>query len=775
METEKKQTVHTNVKWKILAATAVFLTLILAFPGYCQEKKRIIRVGVFSMEGYHMTDADGVRSGYGYDFLQKLSRYGNVVYEYKTANAENGGVLKMLKNGEVDLVTSAVKRGQWEEDFVFSDQPVGTCGTMLTIKAGNEQIIPQDYSTYDGMRVGMIRQNIRNENFKKFAEMKGFSYESVYYPDAAALYDGLQSGEVDAAVTTSLRAVKNEWMLDIFSREPFYVMVRKEDTKLLQWVDQAIAAMDQDEPGWRTLLSSQYYEDQLHGSLHLSQNEKKYLDQLEKNGSVFTVAVNPDRFPYSYYEDGQMKGILPELFADIAERVGIRYQILISRTREEYKTLLDEKRPDLCIDCHDSFSRAEDLGYKLTDSYVSAGMSWLEFKDSKGEKEKIAVIGNSVFPESLPETLGKDCLVYCDSFAECLKAMETGRADASYAYTYQVEKTVFDDIKDKYKTSFTSHYQYFNIGISEDLDSILVRILNKGIKSMDSDFVDQVISRNTDYGTPPFSIARVAYQYPGLMILLCVMIAAIIAGLVWVYVQYKYHSRLMTALEEAKSASRAKSEFLSNMSHDIRTPLTSLNGYFRLLEESEDPKERARYLSVIEERINSLKEMLEELFTYTKLKNETYVLEMEPLYLNRIVTETVFSYYDVWMEKGIEPEIDFSEEQMKIEGNAAGLRRTLQNIIKNGMDHGTGKMRITLKRQDQWAVVECINYVEHPEEIEVEKVFERFYKADEARSRTSSGLGLSIAKAFTGYMNGEIRALLQGNWFSICLRFPILS
>ena len=436
METEKKQTVHTNVKWKILAATAVFLTLILAFPGYCQEKKRIIRVGVFSMEGYHMTDADGVRSGYGYDFLQKLSRYGNVVYEYKTANAENGGVLKMLKNGEVDLVTSAVKRGQWEEDFVFSNQPVGTCGTMLTIKAGNEQIIPQDYSTYDGMRVGMIRQNIRNENFKKFAEMKGFSYESVYYPDAAALYDGLQSGEVDAAVTTSLRAVKNEWMLDIFSREPFYVMVRKEDTKLLQWVDQAIAAMDQDEPGWRTLLSSQYYEDQLHGSLHLSQNEKKYLDQLEKNGSVFTVAVNPDRFPYSYYEDGQIKGILPELFADIAERVGIRYQILISRTREEYKTLLDEKRPDLCIDCHDSFSRAEDLGYKLTDSYVSAGMSWLEFKDSKGEKEKIAVIGNSVFPENLPETLGKDCLVYCDSFAECLKAMETGRADASYAYTY---------------------------------------------------------------------------------------------------------------------------------------------------------------------------------------------------------------------------------------------------------------------------------------------------------------------------------------------------
>lgn len=164
---------------------------------------------------------------------------------------------------------------------MFSNQPVGTCGTMLTIKAGNEQIIPQDYSTYDGMRVGMIRQNIRNENFKKFAEMKGFSYESVYYPDAAALYDGLQSGEVDAAVTTSLRAVKNEWMLDIFSREPFYVMVRKEDTKLLQWVDQPARL-------WigRTGMENAAFQSILRRSApwiaSSEQNEKKYLISWKK-------------------------------------------------------------------------------------------------------------------------------------------------------------------------------------------------------------------------------------------------------------------------------------------------------------------------------------------------------------------------------------------------------------------------------------------------------------------------------------------------------------
>lgn len=785
METEKKQTVYTNVKWKILTAAAVLLALIMAFPGYCQEKNRIIRVGVFSMEGYHMTDADGVRSGYGYDFLQKLSRYGNVVYEYKTANSENGGVLKMLKNGEVDLVTSAVKRGQWEEDFAFSDQPVGTCGTMLTIKAGNEQIIPQDYSTYDGMRVGMIRQNIRNENFKRFAEMKDFSYESVYYPDAAALYDGLQSGEVDAAVTTSLRAVKNEWMLDIFSQEPFYVMVRKEDTELLQWVDQAIAAMDQDEPGWRTLLSSQYYEDQLHGSLHLSQNEKKYLEQLEKDGSVFTVAVNPDRFPYSYYEDGQMKGILPELFADIAERVGIRYQILISRTREEYKTLLDEKRPDLCIDCHDSFSRAEDLGYKLTDSYVSAGMSWLEFKDSKGEKEKIAVIGNSVFPESLPETLGNDCLIYCDSFAECLKAMETGRADASYAYTYQVEKTVFDDVKDKYKTSFTSHYQYFNIGISEDLDSILVRILNKGIKSMNSDFVDQVISRNTDYGTPPFSIARVTYQYPGLMILLCVMIAAIIAGLVWVYVQYKYHSRLMTALEKAKSASKAKSEFLSNMSHDIRTPINGIMGMLEIARRSiGNPERMEDCLNKIQGAAGHLMALINDVLDMAKLESGKAESSMESFELQEILDDCISITEGQLTGRRLEfiKETDCVRGERAV-GNPLHLRRILLNLLSNAVkyteDGGRIRFCVHKEAEDENSMLFVFTVEDNgigmsPEYME--HLFEAFTQ-EHRQARTTyqgTGLGMAITKKLVDQLGGVIEAEShpgEGSCFTVRLSF----
>ena len=138
------------------------------------------------------------------------------------------------------------------------------------------------------------------------------------------------------------------------------------------------------------------------------------------------------------------------------------------------------------------------------------------------------------------------------------------------------------------------------------------------------------------------------------------------------------------------------SDAYTNLSHDIRTPLTSLDGYFQLLKDSGQKEERERYLGVIQERIASLKEMLEELFTYTKLKNETYELKLEPLYLNRILVETAFSYYDVWLERGIEPDIEITETQLQIEGNETGLRRTIQNMMKNGLDHGEGAMRLSL-------------------------------------------------------------------------------
>ena len=214
-------------------------------------------------------------------------------------------------------------------------------------------------------------------------------------------------------------------------------------------------------------------------------------------------------------------------------------------------------------------------------------------------------------------------------------------------------------------------------------------------------------------------------------------------------------------------------ETITNLSHDIRTPLTSMDGYLQLLSQSESEKERAYYCAVIQSRIAVLKEMLEELFTYTKLQNETYTLELEPLDFGKCVRDTIFSFYDEFQAKGIEPKITLSEKPLPIMGNEEALHRTIQNVIKNALEHGYTAISLSLTGEDSETVFSCSNNVQNPEEIDTSKVFTRFYKADSARTHSSTGLGLFIAEGLTKRMNGNIHASLENDRFTIEIRFPL--
>lgn len=214
------------------------------------------------------------------------------------------------------------------------------------------------------------------------------------------------------------------------------------------------------------------------------------------------------------------------------------------------------------------------------------------------------------------------------------------------------------------------------------------------------------------------------------------------------------------------------SEIYTSLSHDIRTPLTSLDGYFQLLETTQEPGEQSRYIRIIQERISSLKEMLEELFLFAKLKNDSYQIDISLCCFSSILKETVFSYYDEWQRSGIEPEIQIPEERLYFMGNEQSLRRLIQNVIKNGLDHGKDRIGIRLCREEGMLCLKINNQTDHPEKIDISRVFERFYKSDGARSRTSSGLGLSIARELAVRMGGKMEAGICEDQFWIEAEFP---
>lgn len=211
----------------------------------------------------------------------------------------------------------------------------------------------------------------------------------------------------------------------------------------------------------------------------------------------------------------------------------------------------------------------------------------------------------------------------------------------------------------------------------------------------------------------------------------------------------------------------------TNLSHDIRTPLTSMDGYVQLLGQVKDEEKQKKYLRIIRERIESLKEILEELFTFTKLKDPDYELALSELSVNRLLKQTIFSYYDNWQIKGIEPQLEIAEEEWKILGNETALKRTFQNIIKNALLHGKKDIFIGLQKEGQQVVLLFENSMSGEQQIDTEQVFERFYKGDASRTHISTGLGLSIAKEFVELMQGEISARVVDGRFGIEIRFPI--
>lgn len=217
--------------------------------------------------------------------------------------------------------------------------------------------------------------------------------------------------------------------------------------------------------------------------------------------------------------------------------------------------------------------------------------------------------------------------------------------------------------------------------------------------------------------------------------------------------------------------SRGLKDSLTGISHDIRTPLTSLSGYFQLLTETEDAEERERYCGIIKTRICSLEAMLEELFTYTKLQNSDYKIEMSSINFTQCTIDTMLAFYGQFSEKGIRPAVDIEETPAYIYGNEEAVRRILQNIVKNALVHGAGEVSVSLREDGGNVVFKCSNRCESPEEIDLEGVFRKFYKADSSRKDTSTGLGLTIASELAGRLGCRMQAELEGDVFSVSAVF----
>lgn len=215
---------------------------------------------------------------------------------------------------------------------------------------------------------------------------------------------------------------------------------------------------------------------------------------------------------------------------------------------------------------------------------------------------------------------------------------------------------------------------------------------------------------------------------------------------------------------------RAIRQQIANISHDLRTPLTSILGYLQLLEgEGLTAEERREYLAIVQGRAKALQSMIVSFYDLSRLEGGEYPLSRERVDLYHVLSELVAEFYNDF--EGFDMTVELREGLPSVTADPAGVLRVFTNLIRNAMEHGRSRMSILLYQEGDEVVSVFANDAPGLTPEDVEHVFDRFFTADKMRTGQSTGLGLAIVKALVERMGHTVSAELEGDLFRVVVRW----
>lgn len=205
-------------------------------------------------------------------------------------------------------------------------------------------------------------------------------------------------------------------------------------------------------------------------------------------------------------------------------------------------------------------------------------------------------------------------------------------------------------------------------------------------------------------------------------------------------------------------------EAIANMSHDLRTPLTSIMGYVYLLNDDKlNKEERKEYLKIIEKRSLVLNDLITNFYGLSRIQADQYEIKFEPVNLELVLGKIIAAFYETLDYKFGEPEINIEEGLGPVLGDKQALNRIFTNLIENIIKHGEGEVKISLKKKNKYIVMEFSNKAEELESKDVNRIFEKFFTKDRMRTGQNTGLGLAIVKLLVEKQGQKIEAKKVGN------------
>ncbi len=232
---------------------------------------------------------------------------------------------------------------------------------------------------------------------------------------------------------------------------------------------------------------------------------------------------------------------------------------------------------------------------------------------------------------------------------------------------------------------------------------------------------------------------------------------------------------LRSKVVTAEKKSREVRESLAEISHDLRTPLTAASGYTGMLKDMDlTDEEKLRYLNVVEERFETSRNLVDQLFFFARLESDSLGWNEEEVDIRKVLTSVLAMYYGDFEKKNYEMQVEIEEKVMPVLGDTDAVKRIFSNIISNGLAHGEGDFQISLRKDPETGRF-CFRFSNRATNIteeDAKHIFEKYFTKDKVRSTSNTGLGLAIAKKLVEKMHGSCSASWKDEILTICITFP---
>ena len=773
---------QTLMRKSVCALLSLLLLLSAVLPVKAAAETapvKVVRVGSFE-DTFNYCNEKGARKGYGYELLETLSGYTGWQFEYVTCDWSD--CFEKLENGEIDIMGGISYTEDRAEEMLFSDEPMGEEKYYLYADLSRADISASNLKTLDGKKIGVVMGTEPEVMLTEWEEKHGIKTEHVNIYNNEDVKQKLANHEIDCFVSLeeSYWAELGISTITRVGKSSIYYVFNKDRSDLKEELDNAMHALDEEAPFYTADLCKKYFS--LDYKPILTGEEKAWL---KEHGAIRMGFLKSDSGVSTYDPaTGEITGTIIDYIQFAADCLGnqeLEFQLVGYDDKEAELNALKSGEIDMIFHFDQSPNLAEEYRLARTNTTWTANMMVVTNKQLfiENQVNRVAVPQNKI---SLTRYIAfyypQWEIVDCDTQEDAIKLVKDGQADCFITGVSSEEK-------------YSKNHGFYSVPLPNPAKSCfavnsgnrsLLSILNKTIKAMPANMLTSSLAMHKSSARKVTLSDFIKDNFFMVLLVSSIVVAVVLLTILKLLQKARkaeaaarkaandtqeLNAKLQVAVENAESANRAKSTFLFNMSHDIRTPMNAIIGYADLASRHlDDPAKLEKYMENIQVCGQNLLMLLNNVLDLARIENDKTEMEYSVSDVDKDFRNCIAMFRNQADSKGQTLTVTAHLLHPYVYVDIPHLTEVCTNIVSNAVKYtgagGTIRCDITQKpgEKESWCnmvITVADNGIGMSQEFQ-KHIFEPF-----ERERTStvskvegSGIGMGIVKKLVGLMGGTV-------------------